>query len=127
MRSGLADGDRLWFLMGTDAFREIHTWNRYPEIFRLADVAVMRRPPDDGPVSLPACIRADFSAFEGGFRHASGREVRFVPVTLLDISSTRIREALAVGRSVRYLVPDAVLPCLTPISSEPQDSKGAHG
>lgn len=123
----LGPGARLWFLLGIDAYREIHTWHRFEEIFGLADIAVMRRPPDDGNLPLPTGIELEFSARDGRLRHSSGREVRFVPVTLLDISSTQIRNALSEGRSIRYLVPDEVLPVLSLDGGGPWDSKEAHG
>ncbi|MBI5442633.1 MAG: nicotinate (nicotinamide) nucleotide adenylyltransferase [Deltaproteobacteria bacterium] len=125
LRRGLAPGDRLWFLLGEDAFRDIHTWHCFSELFEQADIAVLRRPPPSGPIEPPASLAWEFAPSEAGFRHRSGREVRFVPVTLLDISSTRIRRALEEGQSVRYLVPDAVLSCLTPELLTPS-RKGAH-
>jgi nicotinate-nucleotide adenylyltransferase len=113
LRRSLSPDDRLWFLMGEDAFRDIHTWHRFPELFEQADIAVLRRPPAAGELKPPPSLAWEFAAVESGFRHRSGREVRFVPVTLLDISSTRIRKDLEGGKSVRYLVPDRVLDCLT--------------
>jgi nicotinate-nucleotide adenylyltransferase len=113
MRRNCAPGRRLWFIMGSDAFRDIHTWHRYPELFELADIAVMSRPPHRSLVAPPAALVDQFDPTETGFRHVSGHEVRFVPVTLLDISSTIIRRALAQGRSVRYLVPEVILNRLT--------------
>lgn len=107
-RERLAPEDRLWFLVGSDAFREIHTWYRYPEIFALADLAVMSRPPQAAPPAPPPGLEGELTPVPGGLRHRSGREVRFVPVTLLDVSATAIRRALVQGRSVRYLVPEAV-------------------
>ncbi len=108
LRRGLGAGDRLWFLVGADAFREIHTWHRFPEVFALADLAVMRRPPDREPLAPPAALAGEFVSTAVGYRHRSGREVRFVPVTLLDVSSTQVRRALGQGRSIRYLVPEAL-------------------
>lgn len=108
LRAGLGAADRLWFLLGADAFREIHTWRRFAEIFRAADLAVLRRPPDLDPLPPPPGLGAELEPTRDGYRHASGREVRFVPVTPLDISSTRIRRALQEGRSIRYLVPEGV-------------------
>jgi nicotinate-nucleotide adenylyltransferase len=118
LRRSVNPGDRLWFLLGADAFRDIHTWHRYPELFPLADFAVMRRPPNNSLLAPPPRISDQFTPSDNGFRHASGREVRFVPVTLLDISSTRIRRALAEGRSVRYLVSEAVRERLETLSRD---------
>ena len=52
LRRGLGTDDRLWFMLGEDAFREVHTWCSYGELFRLADFAVLRRPPAGAPPPL---------------------------------------------------------------------------
>ena len=121
LRRGMACRDRLWFLLGADAFREIHTWHRYAELFALADIAVMRRPPLGSDPAPPPDLSGQFSRSDSGLRHVSGREVRFVAVTLLDISSTRIRAALSEGRSVRYLVPEPVREKLETLGREHSD------
>ncbi len=113
-----AQGGDIWFLMGADAYREVHTWHRYAELFRLANVAVMRRPPGAGPLVAPRGLADEFSPTAAGLRHRSGREVRLVGITLLDVSSTQIRRALAQGFSIRYLVPEAVRPRLEDLARE---------
>ncbi len=105
-------GRRLWFLLGVDAFLEIHTWHRVDDLLSQVNLAVMRRPPHDDPVLAPGPLRDVLRPVPGGFRHRSGTEVRFVPVTRLDISASRVRAALAAGRSVRYLVPESVRPAI---------------
>lgn len=107
LRETAAPDTRIWFLLGSDSFREIHTWHRYEELFDLVDLGVMRRPPDRSPVPPPASIADRFTPLGEGYRHVSGRETRFVSVTLLDISATYIRRALHEGRSIRYLVPES--------------------
>lgn len=100
--------ERLWFVMGTDQYAELHTWKRFGEIAALADLAVMRRPPDAAPLAPPKTLEDEYSPIDGGYVHRSGRVVRLIEVTGLAISSTVVREALARGKSVRYLVPENV-------------------
>lgn len=112
LRAELGPEGELWFLVGSDAFREIHTWHRYEQLFSLTDLAVMSRPPDGATPTLPPAVADSFVPERQGYRHRSGHRVRSVSVTLLDISSTSVRRALLGGRSIRYLVPDAVRPVL---------------
>lgn len=108
LREGRQRPERLWFLLGCDAFREIDTWHRYEEIFALADLAVLRRPPDDALPPPPRGMTGEFEPIEGGYRHRSGHEVRFLRVSALDISASEVRRALKEGRSIRYWVPEPV-------------------
>jgi len=106
------DGE-LFFIMGVDAFREIHTWKQYPEFFSLCNFVVMSRPGSYEP-EPEKNIPGDFAAMctfnhEGRFyEHQSGRRTYFCRISLLDISSTGVRQAVREGRSVKYLVPDSV-------------------
>jgi nicotinate-nucleotide adenylyltransferase len=43
-----------------------------------------------------------------GWIHTSGHTLYFKEITVLDISSTKIRELIERGESVRYLVPGEV-------------------
>jgi len=45
---------------------------------------------------------------ETGFQHPSGHKVVFQETTLMDISGTGIRNLTRQGRSLRYLLPEAV-------------------
>ncbi len=100
---------RLWFVMGADQYAELHTWKRHRDLIRLADLAVLMRPPARGPLPPPVGMEGEFTPIPGGYLHSSGRETRVLNVTRLEISSSAIRKALKEGRSVRYLVPEAVL------------------
>jgi nicotinate-nucleotide adenylyltransferase len=52
--------------------------------------------------------RYEFDAGAQAFFHPDHYTVYYCEVTSLDISSSRIRELLARGCSVRYLLPDGV-------------------
>lgn len=87
-------------LMGGDAWAGFEQWHEPEQIRRLAHIVVMQRPGESAV--------ADTTSSSDALRNKPGGEVIHIPVTQLDISSSSIRERLAAGRSVRYLVPDVV-------------------
>ena len=102
------------FIMGLDAFREIDTWREYTQLFELCDIVVTSRPPLRAPPGrriLPVAVRRHFWYLpeQVVLEHQKGTRVIFQPITALDISATAIRQRLATGSSIRYLVPDPVL------------------
>ncbi|WP_448382384.1 nicotinate-nucleotide adenylyltransferase [Desulfosoma sp.] len=119
----LPSGTVLFLLVGTDAFFEMPTWWRYREIFRRASVAVLERPgavEDDPLAFLRRHVSADYDedpeAVGGGpwglrtcYRASADCPVVFLRTTRLDIASSRIRALTAAGKSIRFLVPDAVM------------------
>ncbi|NLT21658.1 MAG: nicotinate (nicotinamide) nucleotide adenylyltransferase [Syntrophorhabdus sp.] len=104
--------DDIYFIIGVDAFREIHTWYHYEELFYHAGFIVMTRPaspPSGIPEMLPGAVRGKLTVLgDGVYRHESGRKIHLYPVTKMDISSTKIRDLLRGERSIRYLVPPGV-------------------
>lgn len=99
----------LTFILGADAFAEIHTWKDYADIFSLCDFCVISRP--GAPTSqLPIAVENAFCYDQnrGVYVHRSGRALRFLPVTALMISASDIRQRCANGQSIRYLVPSSV-------------------
>ncbi len=78
----------LILVVGTDALADMRNWNRPGRIRELATLAVAAKP-GAGDVQL-----------EPG--------VELVEMPSLAISSTEIRERVAAGRPIRYLVPRAV-------------------
>jgi nicotinate-nucleotide adenylyltransferase len=107
-------GAEIFFLVGCDAFLEMDTWYHFKEIFRLADIVVLCRPgySEDEILEFVSKRVSELYTMVPGSRHIRHPElcsVYSLQNTRMDISSTRIRELAAEGRSVRYLVPDAVL------------------
>jgi nicotinate-nucleotide adenylyltransferase len=102
------------FVLGQDAFSEMDTWREPESLFQLAHFAVLTRPPVlEGSLEqwLPSCVRGEIElAANGCFGwHRSARTwIRLVVITALAISATDVRERVREGRSVRYLVPEAV-------------------
>jgi nicotinate-nucleotide adenylyltransferase len=104
----------LLLLLGADAFARLESWHCWRELFALAHIGVATRPGHDlqkvgaGDTALDA----EFNARRGKAADIAGAPAgRIVPfaITALEISATAIRQRLAGGLSVRYLVPDPVL------------------
>jgi nicotinate-nucleotide adenylyltransferase len=113
LRAEVGAATRIAFVVGRDAFDELHTWKEHASIFALCDVVVITRPPvRRGPalVDIPIAARTAFryDPASGSFHHESGHRVISLSVVGLDISATDIRSRLASGRSIRFLVPAAV-------------------
>ena len=103
----------LYFILGLDAFLEIGTWKDPATLFTLCHFVILMRPGVEKiftPEHLPVDLAPDFcyDSEKSGFWHRSGFGVFPREVTALDISSTKIREIVRRGGSIRYLVPPAV-------------------
>ncbi len=102
----------LFFLVGRDAFFEMHTWFKYREVFGLASIGVLNRPEcteEEIGRYLQDKVSDSYQVCSGGMiSHPDLPPVYILRNTRLDVSSTRIRELASEGLSVRYLVPDEV-------------------
>jgi nicotinate-nucleotide adenylyltransferase len=110
LRADLPGSTELVFLLGLDAFRDIHTWKEYRALFDLTDFAIFARPGyrlRSFRALIPVATRKDFCYGRNRqtLRHKSGSQVRYLELTALDISASTIRERIRRAQSVRYLVP----------------------
>jgi nicotinate-nucleotide adenylyltransferase len=82
-------------IMGGDNIATLQKWKNYELILRGYDIYVYRRPNYDlGELA----------------RHP---HVRVFDAPMMDISATYVRQCLATGKSIQYIVPDIVLKYLT--------------
>jgi nicotinate-nucleotide adenylyltransferase len=82
-----------WFLIiGHDQYAGLHTWNGWQELLARVTLAVANRP---GQVRV---VHEDV-------RRASHR---VVPLPMLDISATQVRQRVAAGQDIAALVPPEV-------------------
>lgn len=122
-------GDGLFFILGVDAFLDIPNWWQPDQLMHLADFIIVTRPgfdaadlrmspyvkdhnelsvlcskleKEDDPENMLPAARCLPLALK------SGRTALLTPVTPLAISSTGIRRLVKDGRSISYLLPEAV-------------------
>jgi nicotinate-nucleotide adenylyltransferase len=88
----LHKNSEIYFLTGSDVLDEITSWKEPDEIYRLAKVVI--------------AIRPGFDEFDPE-DHFAKRSI-ILRITGVDVSSTQIREKVAKGESIKYLVPSEV-------------------
>lgn len=97
LRDG-APGESLALILSAESFLELPTWHEPIRILELAALIVM---PRDGYREADGGFLAN--AFPGTAATAC-----FLDGPLIRLSASEIRRRAAAGRSIRYLVPDAV-------------------
>jgi nicotinate-nucleotide adenylyltransferase len=118
MKKTLGQSDRLYFLIGMDAFQDIAQWNKADELLGECEFIVAARPGfslADVASSLPAKLRP-LPAVTKLFRKQKmegplvlpGATLHMLPETHENVSATQIRAAVDRGGALKRLVPDAV-------------------
>lgn len=102
----------LCLVMGMDAFNSINTWHEWQGLLDYSHIIIADRP-GTTLANLARDIRelVDVHGItEPALLHQSpSGTILHLPMPLLDISSTRIREQIAGKGNVRFLLPDTVL------------------
>ena len=113
LRQALGKEVHLFFVIGMDAFAEIHAWKAYRELLDYASFVVIGRP-DHCRQACGQTVAADFPGHAfigrlGSWRGEAGPGAIYpVAMAPMKVSSTEIREAVRQGLSIRTLVPGAV-------------------
>ncbi len=100
MRDASPD-DELFLILGADQAASLGSWHEPERVLELATVAVAER---EGMERESVLRRLE--ALPG----ADG--IEFFAMPRLDVSSSLVRERVASGLPIRYLVPDAVADCI---------------
>ncbi|MFY9707269.1 MAG: nicotinate-nucleotide adenylyltransferase [Desulfobacterales bacterium] len=120
-RATLPKSDRLYLIVGLDAFLELDTWKSYRTLLKSVAFIVMSRPERGLERSserwrtlndfLCHVISEEYTGSEqrSVFSHPQLMPIHVINVTMLDISSSKIRKLIRSGCSVRYLLPAEVL------------------
>ena len=116
VKAGLRRGDRLYFLIGIDAFRDIAKWHKSEALLRECEFIVAARPGyslEDIASSLPKALRPTLKELRAvGLNEVLQRRgiiLHLLPETKEDVSATQIRAAMKKrGGQLKKLVPDTV-------------------
>jgi nicotinate-nucleotide adenylyltransferase len=98
LRNRLGAQVDLFFILGCDALAQFPQWKEPKKLIELCKLAVVPR------VNLGSPNLKDL---ERSIPGVSSR-VSYISTPIIDISSSQVRERLARGLSIRYLVPDKV-------------------
>ncbi len=98
LRKYFSSNVEFYFIVGDDAAESLGKWKDCKRLAELAHFAIA--------VGRPGSIEQE--CLQETLLKAADFKLHFVPVSSLEISSSNIRDRLAEGRSIRYLVPEDV-------------------
>lgn len=108
IRASLGDDAVVVLIVGQDAFNGFVQWKSWQAIPELAHLVVVSRP-GSSVGQLPAELSKRVTYSPGAIRQAPTGCILMLSLSMLDVSSTEIRQRLITGKSVKCLLPDAVI------------------
>ena len=116
LRTELDAQQPLCLLLGGDAFLLLHTWHEWKQLFELAHIVVMQRaggsPLGNAMNEADTFLRNEYHARLAPaprvLHESPAGAILVADMPALEISATDIRRRRAEGRSMRYMLPDAV-------------------
>lgn len=105
-------GRHLCLIMGMDALQSLNNWHRWSDIPETAHIIVVERPGETVPETEPevaALLEKSSTTNPAVLQTKEAGAILRIPVPLLDISSSRLRQMFSQGRDARFLLPLSVL------------------
>lgn len=106
------DPEDLFLILGADQFEELSQWKDYQKILTEANLIVTTRPGWDIPQEsdeLPEYLKSLIAEYDFNFIElTTGRNIQFIRLQDVEVSSTEVRKLLRSGRPVEKVLPLAV-------------------
>jgi nicotinate-nucleotide adenylyltransferase len=116
LRATMGNEASLCWLIGTDAFKGLPTWHRWSELLDYCHFVVVQRPDSlgvnaavDVAPALQTLIQQHITHDAQDLKRLPHGKILMQEIHALDISSTHIRQQLAVGGDVSAQLPVEVL------------------
>jgi nicotinate-nucleotide adenylyltransferase len=113
LREELGNAVSLNLIMGADAFIHLNTWHRWQELLNYCHIVLVQRPNTSSQAKLPdnlaILLQDHYTENLDELANNAAGYIHMQAITPLDISSTKIREALKSNASAHYLMPEQVI------------------
>jgi nicotinate-nucleotide adenylyltransferase len=104
--------DELFFILGLDAFLDLPNWWEPERLISSIDFIIVTRPGFElKELNASPYVEGEAIKFNAGvttLHLTGGRKACVATVSIFDISSTTIRRLAMKGKSIKYLLPEAV-------------------
>jgi len=95
--------NELFFIMGSDSFLNFNKWHRYKDILKTSCVAVASRPGFVPEINVLG-VDGYFSINKNHYSHKYYKDIFFIQIREMDISSTYLRKMIKHGRNINDYV-----------------------
>lgn len=99
LQAQLGPETRIFFIVGADSLIDLPTWREPDQLSHLCQIVAVNR---------PGYAQVDLARLEATIPETTRRIIQLTTPGI-DVSSTQLRQRVAEGRPIRYLVPDPVL------------------
>ncbi|MBC8372147.1 MAG: hypothetical protein H8E53_01025, partial [Planctomycetes bacterium] len=104
IKEARGDDTPIDLVIGADMLADLINWYRADDVVKMARLVIAARPPWHEKIGTITALLAE----RFGKHRAADLVVGICTTPLIDISSSEIRQRLAAGLPIRYMVPDAV-------------------
>ncbi len=103
--------DEIFLIIGKDSFYDLKTWYKWDSLINISNLIVLNRKITQRKYPKESVYAKSLGyKFNGSFYiNSSGKKLQFFENSILEISSTKIRENFKKRISNKYLIPDKAL------------------